>query len=149
MKRWGLILLLVALTGCASVRIPDYIKSDHPYVRKISGDYNQILSSIKDVLYKEGWLIHQEVNPGEYERRDGGEDQSRDVLYFTEIKRHSKVAYATYTHLNVFVHANADGAEVDLRYEAITPGPIKQNNLRNDRMANRILDEIEQAIEGK
>ncbi len=149
MRKLLTVVFLLLLTGCSSVRIPDYIKADHPYVRKFSGDYDTIVSVVKDVLYKQGWLIQQEVNPSEYERREGGEDQARDVLLFSEIKKHSKVAYATYTHLNVFIHANADGAEVDIRYEAITPGPIKQSNLRNDRLANRILDQVEQAIEGK
>ena len=148
MPRIVLILILMSLTGCASVRIPDYIKADHPYVRKISGDYDSIITSTKNVLYREGWLVIREANPSDYERRDG-EDQSKDVLLFTEPKRYSKVAYSTYTHLNVFVHANADGAEVDIRYEAVTPGPIRQADLRNDRLANRILDKIEQNVESK
>lgn len=142
-----LIALLVLLTGCASTGVPHYIKAERPYVRKISGNFEEIVASVKDVLYKQGWLIQQEVNPSEYERREGGEDQQRDILLFTEIKRHSKVAYATYTHLNVFIYANADGAEVDIRYEAITPRPVRRSSFRNDRLVNKILDAIEQEVE--
>jgi hypothetical protein len=140
---------LIFLLGCSAVRIPNYIKADHPYIRKISGDYDAILLAIKEVLSKEGWQIQEEVNPAEYERHEGGEDQGKDVLFFTEVKRYSKVAYSTYTHLNVFVHANADGAEVDVRYEALIPSVIKRSNLRNDKLAQRILDEIEQSVESK
>lgn len=142
-----LIALLVLLTGCASAGVPHYIKAERSYVRKISGDYEEIVAVVKDVLYRQGWLIQQEVNPSEYERREGGEDQSRDILLFTEIKRHSRVAYATYTHLNVFIYANADGAEVDVRYEALTPRPVRRSSFRNDRLVNKILDAVEQEVE--
>ena len=144
-----LISSLMMVWGCSTIQIPDYIKADHPYVRKISGDYPKIVSVIQDVLFINGWVVQNAVSPSEYERRDGGEDQSRDVLFFTSPKRHSKIAYSVYVHLNVFIHATADGAEVDIRYEAINPSPIKHSSVRNDELVNGLLDQIEQAIESK
>jgi hypothetical protein len=141
-----LFLGLIFLFGCSPLNIPDYIKADRPYVRKMSGDYNRIIDAIKDVFYQEGFLIQSEEQPADYERREGGEDQTRDLLLFTEVKRRFKILFTTYVHWNIFVHATADGAEVDLRYEAYTPGFFKASSKQNPKAANRILDAIEQSL---
>ncbi len=150
MKKLTLLFIAMTLVGCSTVQMPYYIKAEHPYVRKISGDYGQIIAAIKGVLYDLGWGIQDEVNPSEYERREGGEDQSKDVLFFTEAKRHFSLGCFTYDHLNMFVHATADGAEIDIRYESYTSaGPIKHSSFRNDKLVDPILDRIEQLIDGK
>ncbi|MEI7998485.1 MAG: hypothetical protein WCH62_03150 [Candidatus Omnitrophota bacterium] len=150
MKKLGLIILLLTLTGCTTLEFPDYIKADHPYVRKITGKYQDIVDAVAVVLFKEGWKIQRQVNPSIYERREGGEDQSQDVLFFTEIKQHPKVVYSTFTHLNVYVHPIAEGAEVEVRYEAISSTVIKQfHGSRNDKVSNRLLDKIEQELANK
>ncbi|MBF0491008.1 MAG: hypothetical protein HQL15_10460 [Candidatus Omnitrophica bacterium] len=148
MKRFVLIFLLATLTGCSTVQIPNYIKSDRPYMRKISADYDEIVQAVKVVLFDQGWKVAGEVNPSVYEFRQG-EDQSKDILIFTVAKPYPKVLYSTYTHINVCIRAIADGAEVEIRYEALTPGPIKMSSLRNDGLANHLLDKIEQAVESK
>jgi len=151
MRRLSVIVMSVlALVGCATVQIPNYIKADHPYIRKISGDYDKIIAAIEDVLYRQGWKVQSQVNPSIYERRPGGEDQSRDVLFFTQIKQHANFFYSTYTHLNVFVHATGEGAEVEVRYGALNDLFIKKfEGTRNDPLAKRLLDKIEQELESK
>jgi hypothetical protein len=149
MKKLGLIFFLMTFLGCSTAQFPYYIQADHPYIRKISGNYDKIITAVKGVFYQEGLAIVDEVNPSEYERHEGGEDQKDDILFFTEIKHHSRILYSTYTHWNVFVHKTADGAEIDLRYEALTPHSIKQSSKRNDQLAAKLLDEIEQSIESK
>lgn len=139
-------MILGLVSGCATGNLPDYIKASHPYIRKIAGNYDKIIEAVKIVLSKEGWAVQTQVNPSVYERRSGGEDQSNDVLFVTQSKRDSKIVYSTYTHLNVFVHALADGAEIEIRYEALSPATT---GLRNDKLANRILDKIEQELENK
>lgn len=143
------IISLLVIVGCSSVGIQNYIKADHPYIRKISGEYDKILASVKETLANEGFAIQEEVNPSEYERREGGEDQSKDKLFFTRSKRRSRILYSTYIHLNVYVHPTADGAEIDLRYEAFIPGALRPSSTRNDKIAYKILDEIEQSLESK
>ena len=141
-----LLMILGLLSGCATGNLPDYIKAGHPYVRKIAGNYDRIIKVVKTVLSKEGWTVKTQLNPSVYERRSGGEDQSNDVLFVTQSKRDSKILYSTYAHLNVFVHALADGAEIEIRYEILSPATT---SLRNDKLANRILDKIEQELENK
>ena len=131
------------MAGCATANLPDYIKASHPYVRKIPGEYNRIIEAIKTVLFQEGWEIQSQVNPSVYERRAGGEDQSNDVLFVIKPKRDSKIIYSTYIHLNVFVHALADGAEIELRYEAVSPATT---GLRNDKLGNGLLNKIEKEL---
>lgn len=143
MKNIAIGILLVTLMGCSSLREPGYIKSNHPYVRKIAGDFNHIVEVTKTVLAQEGWKIRQEVNPSIYERRSGGEDQSQDVLLITESRSDSKIIYATSVYLNVFINTFAEGAEVEVRYQAASPFT---SNIRNDKLAKNILDKIEQEL---
>ena len=146
----GLLIFIVILTGCVSVQVTDYIKDNHPYTRKIIGDYENIIDTVKVVLFKEGWQIQAIANPSVYERRVGGEDESKDVLFLTGVKQYPKILYSTYTHLNVIVCAVAEGADVEIRYEALTPVRIKQfRDVRNDKLANRLLDNIEKELENK
>lgn len=146
----NLLILLLTLTGCAGVQIPNYIPADHPYVRKISGNYNDILDAIKVVLFKDGYNIQSRLNPSVYERRSDGGDQSKDVLLFTDIKAHSRLVYSTYTHMNIFIHPIAEGAEVDVRISATTPLGIKQlQATRHDKLAKKFLNQVEQELESK
>jgi hypothetical protein len=143
----GLLFLLLTIVGCGASMM-DYIRADHPYVRKVNGDYDKILNVVKDVLLEQGFIIQREVNPSDYERREGGE-QSQDVLLFTRVRNHSMLFYSSHTHLNVFIRMIAEGAEIDIRYEKFTSGLIRHSSLRNDQLIYRILDKIEQSIESK
>ena len=80
-------MLLGLFLGCATANLPDYIKSTHPYTRKIAGDEVRITEAVKAVLSSEGWVIAFQVNPSVYERRSGGEDQSKDILLISAPKR--------------------------------------------------------------
>ncbi len=136
-------MILVLVTSCAP-HIPDYIRAGHPYVRKIAGDYDGIVAAIRRVVPQQGFEIQDEINPSIYERRSGGEDQSRDILFISKPKRNTWwVVYSTYSHLNIFVHQFSDGAEVEVRYEAMSP----ISNLRNDKLADRILDSIQKELQ--
>ena len=136
------LIMLVTTLGCATTRTPDYIKPGHPYLRKINGQYESIIDAIKVELFKENWRIKTQINPSVYERREGGEDQSEDVLFFTDFKK----SFTTSEHLNIYVHAIAGGAEVEIRYESF--GPMTQS-VRHDKLGNHLLDNIEQELESK
>ena len=134
------------LTGCTTVHIPNYIKSELNYQRKVYGDFDQIVSSVRSVLAKEGWKIENEIHPSVFERTES--EDSKGILIFTGVKQHSMFLYSSYTHLNVFVHAIAEGATVEIRFHKVTPLLIKQfRSNRNDKLANRLLDKIEKEAE--
>ncbi len=145
----GSLALLICLTGCMSVSVPNYIKGDHPYSREFYGDYHKIVEVTKEVLERNGWDITQETHPSVYERASvEDKETAEDVLLFTEVKQHYRLLFSSYTHLNVFCHVTPDGADVEIRYGKLTPLWIKQfQRTRNDRLANRLLDQIEQGLQ--
>lgn len=145
-RAWFLALAL--LCGCSTVSVGNYIKSEHPYSKKIYGDYDKILQTIKDVLASHHYRVVSESYPSVYERAtDEHKETPKDVLLFTEIKQHSMVLFSSYTHLNVFVHSVADGAEVEVRYGKVTSLLFKQlSSTRNDALGNKILDQVEHAM---
>lgn len=149
MKKIMLSILFLGMAGCATVNIPNYIDPQHPYVRKVYGDYDAIVAAVRKVLAQEGWAVQSETSPSTYERDgsiEGG--ATGGVLLFTSVKQHSRFLYSSYTHLNAFVRPVAGGAEVEIRYACLTPLGIKQfKGTRNDQLADRILDAIEHRTE--
>jgi hypothetical protein len=138
--------LCVLVGGCMTVRIPEYIKADHPYSRKIYGDYGKIMAAVRNVIVHSGWKVQSEGDPTVYERAQEG-SAAQDVLIFTNVKQHSMLLYSSYTHLNVYVHAIAEGAQVEVRFQKVTPLLFKQfYRTRNDKLAERLLRDIEQAV---
>ncbi len=138
-------LSLLFLSSCATVQIPSYIKADHPYSKKMYGDYNTIVNVVRNAVIKNGWKIKTVTNPSIYERAEEGNDNN-DVLLFTEVKEHSKIAYTSYTHLNVFIRAIAEGAMVEIRYEKVTPVLKRFRSTKNAKLADKILLDIEQEL---
>ena len=143
-----MVLFLAIVCGCATVQIPGYIKADHPYARKMYGNFDKIVIAARNVLVRNGWKIKTATHPSVYERMEGErENTDKDLLLFTDVKEHSMVLYSSYTHLNVFIHAIAEGAQVEIRYGKVTPLLVKQvQSTSNDKLANKILDQIEQEL---
>ena len=144
--RW-ILSALIFLCGC-TVQVQSYIKSDHPYARKLYGNYDKIVLIIKEVLAQNKYKILSETHPSVYERSsDENKETPEDLLLFTDIKQHPMLLYSSYTHLNIFIHAETDGAQVELRYGKTTSFLVKQiNSTRNDKLANRLLDQMEQEL---
>jgi hypothetical protein len=139
--------MLVVLCGCVSVRVPNYIKADHPYERKMYGDYDMIVATVRNVVVHNGWKIKGETNPSTYERATDDQSTDKDVLLFTDVKQHSMFLYSSYTHLNIFFRAIPEGAMVEIRYGKVTPLWFKQfESTRNDALAERLLQQIEQEL---
>ncbi len=139
---------LIIFGGCVRVQIPQYIKADHPYVRHMYGDLERITEAVRQVLMRNGWSIERVMNPAVYERSNEEElNGEKDLLIITETKQHPMFLYSSYTHLNVFIHATAEGAQVDVRFGKTTSVGFKQfYNTRNDKLANRLLEQIEQEL---
>jgi uncharacterized protein (DUF302 family) len=139
--------LAVFLCGCTTVKVPNYIPSNHPYSQKMYGDYEDIVAAVREVLVKNGWKVQGQMDPSVYERAQGGDSSDRDILLFTNVKQHSMFLYSSYTHLNVFIHPTAEGAEVEIRYAKTTPLFIKQfQGSKNDKLAKKLLSQIEREL---
>ena len=140
------LMLSLVLVGCTTLQIPSYIKSEHPYSKKVYGDYNKIVYAVRDVLVRNGWKIKTITTPTIYERTLEG-DENSNILIFTEVKEQSMVLATSYTHLNVLILSIADGAMIEIRYGKLTQMPFKQmRSSRNDQLANAMLGQIEQKM---
>lgn len=139
---------LLTFAGCVRLQIPHYIKADHPYVQNMYGDFDKIVEAVRQVVMRNGWGIERVMNPSVYERsNEEAVYGEKDVLICTNIKQHPRVLYSLYTHLNIFIRATAEGAQVDLRFGKVTSVGFKQfHSVRNDKLANTLLNQVEQEL---
>jgi hypothetical protein len=147
MKKF-ILLSLIFLAGCASVSVPNYIQPEHPYKRIVYGNYDEVLAAVKGVLKEERWSIVKETHPALYERNATYDEQDKEhALIFTGVKQHSRLLYSSFNHLNVYINRMAEGMELDVRYEGVTDLFIKKiHHYRNDRLADRFLNLVEQKL---
>lgn len=146
--RFFYLLMVVFVSGCSTVQIPNYINADHPYARRVYGDLDKVNAAVKLVLAQEGFKVLKETGTDVYERdaRDQQEG-AQGVLVLTEVREYSRVLYSTYVHLNIYLRQLADGVEVELRYGKVTSVLFKQfKGTRNDAYAVRLLDRIEAQV---
>lgn len=140
--------ILLALTGCATIDPPQYIRAEHPYERTYYGEFRGVLDAVRLTLKENGWDAFKEVDANTYERnpllKPGDEE---NVLIFTTIRRTQRFVYAKAVHLNVYVSRVDDGVKVDLRYGAVTDLRLwKVRSYHNDRLIKKIQDGIEQKL---
>jgi len=143
--RYLYLLLVLMLTGCASVPMSDYIgKADHPYDRKIYASLEKVTSAFIYVLKKQGWTI-SEADPSVYERDDRYDNNGyRNLLIITDIRK--KSLHLTSTHLNVFIHSIDNTCDVEIRYEGQTTLIKRFNSSRSDALVQSIWDAVQQEI---
>ena len=144
--RFAAFVFIFFFAGCASVQIPGYIsKVDHPYDRKIYGSFEKVVSSTMYVLKSKGWMIDSEVDSSIYERDDRYDNNGyQNLLIMTSARK--KFLCLTSTHLNVFIHSIGNTCDVEIRYEARTPLVKQFISVRNDQVAQGILDAVEEEV---
>ena len=144
-----LILFFVLLSaGCSSLPMSGYIsRNDHPYERKIYGKFEKVLSSLNYILKQKGWKVQSEVDPAVYERDERYDNNGfQNVLIITEFRENNHVVSSTYTHLNIFVHSYGNACDVEIRYEARTNLVKQLTSVRNDQLADSILDALQDEV---
>ena len=140
---------ILLLSGCATVQAPEYIsRVDHPYDRKMYASFEKVSSAVYYVLKTKGWAISEESLPSIYERDDRYDNNGyRNLLIMTSPRKHGRLVYATYEHVNAFIHCMAGTCDVEIRYEAQTPSPVKEFiTTRNDPLVNGIFDAVQQEV---
>jgi hypothetical protein len=138
------VFLLLALGGCASVTIPNYIQDKYPYKRTFYAPFDQVREAAVQTFGEFGWTIGKESEPALFEReRESG--SSKQTLLFTEIRQTSFFVGSRYARLNAYLRATADHeTEVEIRYLTVTSVPFKRfHHYKNDRAIERIFRHIE------
>ena len=126
----------------------EYIgRVDHPYDRKIYASLEKVTSAVMFVLKNKGWDI-SEADPSVYERDERYDNNGyRNLLITTNMRKNSRVLYSTFSHLNVFIHAINNTCDVEIRYESQKRLVKSFISVRNDRLAQGILDAVEQEVD--
>ena len=149
MNKILLILALMAVSGCASINVPNYVKDEHPYKRSFYAPFEKVRAAADGALAEYGWTVIRESDPAlfEVDRASEGGAQPQ-TLMFTEIRQTNFFVGSKYTRLNAFLRPLPDGAiEVEIRYLGISSILFKKSyQYRNDRAVNRIMAAIEQKI---
>ena len=132
------------------MQVTDYIKSEHPYTRKIDADYGRVYQALKTVLAAHDFEITKEEDPSTYERNEYSErvNKEKSTLIFTDIKKPSAVVDLASVHLNVYLYQVGDWTDIDMRFEGVKLRIKKFFVYRDDKLINQLLDEIEKEIGG-
>jgi len=143
-----IVIFCLCLAGCTSVEIPNYIKADHTYTRKIYDSYDRVVAATRRVLEHAHWKVVKETSPEVYEHGpESSHNTQNAVLLFTEIKQLPRFLYSSYAHLNVYIQSTPDGSLVEVRYAKHTPILGKEmQSTKNDQLVEGLLDKIEQDL---
>jgi len=149
MKKILSIFLLLALGGCASVNIPNYIQDEHPYKQLFYAEFEKVKEATVEALDHFGWTVGKMSDPALFERERATEDgDGQQSLIFTEIREISFFLGTRYSRINVYLRKMSDGAmEVEIRCLKVTSVMFKElYGYKNDRAAERIFQRIEESL---
>jgi len=150
MKKFAIILLLIFCVGCASAQIPTYLQDKNAYVKRFYADYQEALSAITQTLKDLGWEIDGKVHPSVYELKETSAYDGEQLLIMTKIRQTPMFFGTRYARMNIFLRANNDVAEIEIRYLTVNDLPFKDiTAYRNDSAVERIFRHIAELLNGK
>ena len=151
MKKFVLILMMFALSGCASVNIPNYIRDENPYKKKYYSEFETALKVTVNTLNDFGWEVGEITKPSVFERTKESEDENRQVLLFTKIRKTSMFLGSRFAKMNIYVRSGSDNiTEVEIR--CITVNSVvfnKFTSYKKDRAVERIFEHIQERLDNK
>lgn len=149
MKKIFLILIMIFLTGCASVNIPKYIVDENPYKKKFYSEFETTLKVTVSTLKDFGWEVEEITKPSVFERAKDLGVENQQVLLFTNIRETSMFLGSRFARLNVYVRSGTDNiSEVEIR--CITVNSVVYNKFtsyKKDSAVERIFDKIQEHLD--
>ena len=148
MRRFFLITMVLMLSGCASVSIPNYIYDEHPYKRTVYAPFDKARDATAQTFEEFGWMVEKESNPSLFEREKVGEEGKRQTLILTEVRQSYFFLGSRYSRVNAYLREIADKeTEIEIRYLRVTSILFKSfYHYTNDKMVERIFNHIEQKL---
>ncbi len=134
--------MVVILSGCASIRIPNYIDDKHPYKKIFYASFEDTLLASRKALEESGWKVKEVTDPALYEHNRAGAAEKQGLI-FTETQHVSRILYTRYYTLNVYLTGQKDSTEMDVRYLVQTSFLLKTwEGYKNDRLVNQFFNRI-------
>ncbi len=147
MKRICVVALLLALSGCVTVRTPRYIPDESPYKKKYFSSFEDVYSAALEALKDLGWKIEEMTTPSVYEQEAGDDTGRKHILIITDVRQTPIFLTSRYMNLNVYLRALDDGTEVEVRYASVMPVLFKtMQSYQNDAVVNKVFDQIAQIL---
>lgn len=149
MKKIFWIFALLILTGCVTVKIPKYLQDQFPYKKKFYASFDETLTAARQALLDMGWKISEVSSPVVFEHNESTKEiDTKQALFFTEVRQTPLILSSRYMSLNVYVRAADDGSDVEIRYLSVTPMLFKNaQSYQNDTVVNKIFDRISELLE--
>ena len=141
--------LLLTLSGCATVDVPKYIQDKNPYKKIFYASFDETLSAAKKTLEHYGWTILNDYDPTVFEQnKELGTPEAKQILLFTEDRQTPFFLGSSYSRINAYVRTvDKTSTEVELRYVTVASVPFKTfNTYKNDRVIHHIFDAIGAAV---
>ncbi len=142
-------ILLLSCIGCVTVRIPKYLKDEFPYKRKYYANFDNTLDATMQALKELGWSVSDTSHPAVFEQDVlEGEDQSKQILLFTDVRQTPLLLSSRYMSLNVYVWSAGNSTDVEIRYMAMTPALFKSvQSYKNDPVVYKVFNRISGILE--
>ena len=147
MKKITVLLAVLFLAGCVSVKIPKYLQDKFPYKKKFYADFETTLKAAEQALRDTGWKISETANPGAFEQGDLSGNEAKQILIFTEVRQTPLILSSRYMNLNVFVRTADNGTEVEIRYASVVPVVFQgRENYKNDAVVEKVFNRISELL---
>jgi hypothetical protein len=147
-KRFLSVILLLSLTGCVSINVPNYIQDKNPYKKTFYGPFDKVQEAITKAFEESGWAIEKESKPDLFERERALGNDSKQTLIFTEARRSSFFVGSRYARINAYLNETTNNeTEVEIRYLNVTIVMFKSfYRYKNDQAVERIFSKIEERL---
>ena len=148
MKRIIIILSLFLLSGCASVKVPGYIRDENPYKKKFYANFDDTLKITVRTLRDFGWDVEKTTNPSVFERSQVPDVKEKQVLLFTNIRSTSMFLGSRYARLNVYIRSISNNiSEVEIRCITLNSVVLKSfTSYKKDAAVERMFKHIEEQL---
>ena len=144
-KNISYLMMMVLLSGCTTVSIPNYIQDKNPYKRVYYADFEDVLKTTTKALENYGWVVTNKYDPTVFEQtKELSSPQAKQLMLTTDVRQTPLVVGTRYARINAYVRTvDEKSTEVEMRYVTVNSLPFKSfNSYRNDRAIKHLLDSI-------
>jgi len=149
MKKFTVMLLLLSLMGCVTVKIPKHLSDEFPYKENFSAVFDETYEITMKSLRDLGWKVSDTTYPAVLDQDLSEEgDEAKQVLIFTDVRQTPFFLSSRYMSLNVIITSvERFSTDVEIRYSSITPILFKNiESYQNNPVVNKVFNRIRKQL---